>query len=170
MSDNLPDLPDEIRAELPDELAVAKVLAWGQRCAAVAKEPLEAEAAKLRTVMVAAAEEIHDHWDAHCDAEGYGPANLMRRLEDGIPSEYGYTAGAFRELKRRIKALEDRARVRRITDEEIDKIPFTGFDPQRDHSEAEALRRFARAVEREVLIKALADEEQAWERRMERGY
>ena len=63
------------------------------------RDRLEAENAKLRTVMTAAAEEIHKHWDAHCDAEGYGPANLMRRLEDGIPSEYGYTAGAFAELR-----------------------------------------------------------------------
>lgn len=62
-------------------------------------EGAEQEVAKLKTVMVAAAEEIHEHWDAHCDAEGYGPANLMHRLEEGIPSEYGYTAGAFAELK-----------------------------------------------------------------------
>lgn len=63
-----------------------------------AADALTAQAAtivNLKTVMVAAAEEISAHWDAHCDAEGYGPANLMRRLEDGIPSEYGYTAGAF---------------------------------------------------------------------------
>ena len=53
----------------------------------------------LRTVMIAAAEEIHAHWAAHCDAEGYGPVNLMHRLEEGIPSEYGYTAGAFAALK-----------------------------------------------------------------------
>jgi hypothetical protein len=63
---------------------------------------------RLRTVMVAAAEEIAAHWDAHCDAEGYGPANLQRRLEEGIPSQYGYTAGAFAELKaenERLRAL-----------------------------------------------------------------
>lgn len=53
----------------------------------------------LKTVMVAAAEEISLHWAAHCDAEGYGPANLMRRLEEGIPSQYGYTPGAFEALK-----------------------------------------------------------------------
>lgn len=52
----------------------------------------------LKTVMIAAAEEIQEHWDAHCDAEGYGPANLMHRLEEGIASEYGYTAGAFAKL------------------------------------------------------------------------
>jgi len=67
---------------------------------------LEADNARLKTVMVAAAEEIHEHWDAHCDAEGYGPANLMRRLEEGISSEYGYTAGRFAELQ------ADNARLR----------------------------------------------------------
>lgn len=63
------------------------------------------EIARLKTVMIAAAEEIHAHWDAHCDAEGYGPANLMRRLEEGIPAEYGYTAGAFAELKAEVERL-----------------------------------------------------------------
>lgn len=53
------------------------------------------EIANLKTVMIAAAEEIQAHWQAHCDAEGYGPANLMHRLEKGIPAQYGYTAGAF---------------------------------------------------------------------------
>jgi hypothetical protein len=62
-------------------------------------EHLHEENRKLKTVMVAAAEEISAHWDAHCDSEGYGPANLMRRLEDGIASEYGYTAGAFARLR-----------------------------------------------------------------------
>jgi hypothetical protein len=77
-------------------------------------ERLRAEGAKLRTVMIAAAEEIHAHWDAHCDAEGYGPANLQRRLEDGIPSEYGYTAGAFAELKAEREALRKDAERLRI--------------------------------------------------------
>ena len=60
---------------------------------------LHAENEKLKTVMVAAAEEISAHWDAHCDDEGYGPANLMHRLERGIPSQYGYTAGEFERLR-----------------------------------------------------------------------
>lgn len=53
----------------------------------------------LKTVMIAAAEELHKHWDAHCDAEGYGPSNLMHRLEQGIPSEYLYKAGDFERLR-----------------------------------------------------------------------
>lgn len=68
-------------------------------------ERLTKENADLKTVMVAAAEEIQAHWSAHCDAEGYGPANLMRRLEEGIPSEYGYTAGTFERLTKERDAL-----------------------------------------------------------------
>jgi len=67
-------------------------------------EALRKQIANLKTVMIAAAEEIHAHWDAHCDAEGYGPQNLMRRLEECIPSEYGYTAGAFEALRAAIDA------------------------------------------------------------------
>lgn len=57
------------------------------------------EIENLKTVMIAAAEEIQEHWQAHCDDGGYGPANLMRRLENGLPSQYGYTAGAFMRQK-----------------------------------------------------------------------
>lgn len=70
------------------------------------RDAAQRDNAKLRTVMIAAAEEISAHWDAHCDAEGYGPANLMHRLEQGIPSEYGYTPGAFAELKAERDALK----------------------------------------------------------------
>ena len=67
---------------------------------------LHEENENLRSVMTAAAEEISAHWDAHCDAEGYGPTNLMHRLEKGIAAEYGYTAGAFAKQDARIAALE----------------------------------------------------------------
>jgi hypothetical protein len=62
------------------------------------RDAMAAQIAELKSVMIAAAEEISAHWDAHCDAEGYGPSNLMHRLEQGIPSQYGYTAGRFAEL------------------------------------------------------------------------
>ena len=74
---------------------------WNTR----AIESLSAQIATLKTVMIAAAEEIASHWQAHCDAEGYGPQNLLRRLEEGIPSEYGYTAGAFAALTAERDAL-----------------------------------------------------------------
>ena len=54
-------------------------------------EELEAELARLReenrklkSMCKAAAAEISEHWGAHCDAEGYGPSNLMSRLEGRI--------------------------------------------------------------------------------------
>jgi hypothetical protein len=78
-----------------------------------ALEAQAAELAKCKTTMIAAAEEIHAHWDAHCDAEGYGPANLQRRLEEGVPAEYGYTAGRFAELiAERDAAKAELARLR----------------------------------------------------------
>lgn len=70
------------------------------------RDALKTDNSNLRTVMIAAAEEIHRHWSVHCDADGYGPANLQRRLEDGIPAEYGYTAGAFAELQAKCDALQ----------------------------------------------------------------
>ena len=78
-------------------------------------ESQAAQIAALKTVMIAAAEEIAAHWEAHCDAEGYGPQNLLRRLEEGIPSEYGYTAGAFAALTSERDALRadaERLRIR----------------------------------------------------------
>lgn len=72
---------------------------FGYEQAATELRRLHVENEALKTVMVAAAEEISSHWDAHCDSEGYGPVNLMRRLEQGIPSQYGYTAGEFERLR-----------------------------------------------------------------------
>jgi len=60
---------------------------------------LHEENENLRSVMIAAAEEIDSHWNAHCDDDGYGPVNLMHRLEKGIPSQYSYKAGDFERLR-----------------------------------------------------------------------
>lgn len=125
----LPELsePSKLLSRVLHELAGAASLCWNPKPAGVfdsqqaiafveqaiaelrtaidaAVAEARAEIAKLKTVMIAAAEEIAAHWEAHCDAEGYGPQNLMRRLEEGIPSEYGYTAGAFAELKAKAEA------------------------------------------------------------------
>ena len=35
----------------------------------------------------AAAEEIKVHWDAHCGSDGYGPCNLVARLEGKLPPD-----------------------------------------------------------------------------------
>lgn len=67
---------------------------------------LEQDNVNLKTVMIAAAEEIDAHWEAHCDSQGYGPSSLMNRLEKGIPSQYGYTAGGFKKQQEQIESLE----------------------------------------------------------------
>ena len=114
MSQDLPvPLPEPDMEDVPAELwgqnivhpalfSTAKVESYARACMA----PLREENARLKTVMIAAAEEIHAHWDAHCDTEGYGPQNLQHRLEEGIPSEYGYTAGAFEEIRKRAESAE----------------------------------------------------------------
>jgi hypothetical protein len=109
-----------------DRRGVAPPQNWTTACADRI-EALEAEAAALRTVMIAAAEEIHAHWEAHCDAEGYGPQNLMRRLEEGIPSEYGYTAGAFEALRAEVAALKaDAERYRLLRRYRVDSYIAAG--------------------------------------------
>lgn len=44
---------------------------------------LTQETLRLRTIMMAAAEEISEYWEAHCDADGFGPSNLLRHLQEG---------------------------------------------------------------------------------------
>ena len=56
-------------------------------------ETLTRQRDELLTVMKAAAVEIQEHWDAHCDAEGYGPVNLVHRLEHGLTGG-GYTCSS----------------------------------------------------------------------------
>ena len=75
---------------------------------------LEAERDNLHTTMFAAAVAIQAHWDAHCDAEGYGPSHLMHRLERGIASRYSYDAKTLQ----RVEAERDqlRAEVERLAD------------------------------------------------------
>jgi hypothetical protein len=57
---------------------------------------LAQENLRLRTVMMAAAEEIGDHWEAHCDDEGYGPQSLQRHLREGT----GFYPGYLNELSK----------------------------------------------------------------------
>ena len=80
--------------------------------AAAEREKAETEIINLKTVMIAAAEVIAAHWKAHCDAEGYGPTNLMYRLEKGIPAQYGYTAGDFERLRAENESLRAAIRAR----------------------------------------------------------
>lgn len=57
---------------------------------------LARENLRLRTVMMAAYEEIGERWESHCDADGYGPQSLMRHLKDGT----GYYAGMVEKIKK----------------------------------------------------------------------
>lgn len=56
----------------------SKVLALQHEVTRLAQENL-----RLRTVMMAAHDEITERWEAHCDAEGFGPQNLVRHLKEG---------------------------------------------------------------------------------------
>ena len=97
-------------------------------------EDKQKEIENLKSVMIAAAEEISKHWDAHCDEEGYGPVNLLRRLEAGIPADYGYKAGDFQRLRSR--------KWVGLTDEELSQIEGTHIG-----------RSFAKAIEAKLKEK-----------------
>jgi hypothetical protein len=58
---------------------------------------LAQENLRLRTVMMAAHQEIVEHWESHCDDEGYAPQSLIRHLRDGT----GYYPGYVEEISKR---------------------------------------------------------------------
>lgn len=72
----------------------------------VERDSLKADIKKYLTTAMAAAVEIQEHWDAHCDSEGCGPANLIRRLENGFAESYGYTAKSLVEMTAERDSLE----------------------------------------------------------------
>jgi len=57
-------------------------------------DALVTENRMLKSMCQAAAAEIEQHWESHCDEDGYGPANLMARLTGEIPPDLypGYGA------------------------------------------------------------------------------
>ena len=69
----------------------SRVLALQNEVTRLAQENL-----RLRTVMLAAHQEIVEHWESHCDDEGYGPQSLVRHLKDGT----GYYPGHFEEISK----------------------------------------------------------------------
>jgi hypothetical protein len=100
MSDNKP-MPLHITEEGEELLRLRAELAT-----------LKEQNANLKTVMIAAAEEIQEHWQAHCDEEGYGPSNLMHRLEKGIPVQYGYAPGDFERIQAELVKLRKEQQVK----------------------------------------------------------
>lgn len=92
-------------------LTQRQILAFGEAAESMPTTPLATAVKKLIverqlliSTMMAAAVEIDEHWAAHCDKEGYGPANLIERLESGIAGDYGYTLAEFKGLKNLISA------------------------------------------------------------------
>lgn len=84
--------------------SIGKILEAMDEFSASQNSELNEQIKKLQSTCLAAAEEIQSKWDAHCDNEGYGPANLMRRLENGIGDYYsGYNAGQFTKLQSTIE-------------------------------------------------------------------
>ena len=123
------DFPLSNKDGEPDECAhrdAAFSYAYLWREAADRIEQLEATVADLKTVMVAAAEEISSHWEAHCDKDGYGPVNLVNRLERGLASTYpGYNAGAFGRLWGDLERARSEAKARI---EQLEREKAEGWD------------------------------------------
>lgn len=92
---------------------------------------LQSRIFELQEVMVAAAEEIKSHWDAHCDKDGYGPVNLIRRLETALGCNYpGYSAGEFAKMQSEIEHLRaERSRLESIARTLVRDPP--DIDPER---------------------------------------
>ena len=117
------------------QLATKKEPMTAEQSARIAE--LEAEITNLHTTMMAAAVEIHAHWDAHCDSEGYGPANLMHRLERGIASQYGYDAKTLQ------RAESERDQLRAEVDEQA---RLNGMGAERELALRAEVERLHRAI------------------------
>jgi len=89
------------------------------------RDALKEDIEKLHSVMMAAAVEITSHWDAHCDAEGYGPVNLVRRLEKGYPAQYGYDSQSLIRVEKERDALK--AELAALTQQSFDLCPNCGW-------------------------------------------
>lgn len=113
-------------------LTQRQILAFGEAAESMPTAPLAAAVKKLIverqlliSTMMAAAVEIDEHWAAHCDKEGYGPTNLLRRLESGVASDYGYTLNEYKGLQNIVQEQEALLRtadavVNKILDEDHD--------------------------------------------------
>lgn len=71
-------------------------------------KPLRDENERLRTTLVAGAELIKENWSKLCDEEGYGPQNLLLRMDGTLnTSGYpGYRAGEFERLQQEVETLK----------------------------------------------------------------
>ena len=62
---------------------------------------LRIENINLTSMCRAAAKEIDDHWDAHCDPDGFGPASLVNRLKGLVKPSY-YSGYLGRDIDKEI--------------------------------------------------------------------
>jgi len=113
--------------------------------AAEDSERMRAELDGALATMMAAAVEIQEHWDAHCDMDGYGPANLVRRLEKGFcDAGYGYSASAVIELTNEIDKLNaELEQARRERDEAYERAAqvcdaMKSMSPRKSYQDAAA--------------------------------
>lgn len=82
------------------------------------------EIENLKSVMVAAAEEIMLHWQAHCDKDGYGPSSLLNRLEKGLASSYsGYKPGNIEKMDKEIAFLKEALRKAKYFIDDPEDMP-----------------------------------------------
>lgn len=150
----LTDYRQQVIAELAQRSGKMPV-SWGGMCeAADSREAIaslqaklqeqEAEIKNLHTVMMAAAVEITEHWDAHCDKEGYGPVNLLRRLEKGFPEQYGYDAQTLVHLEQRAEQSEQR-----VKELEVLLFEVTGYFTRNDDLPNNLLPRIDAALTKE---------------------
>jgi len=100
------------------------------------RDALKDDIENLHTVMMAAAVEITEHWDAHCDAEGYGPVNLVRRLENGFPSRYGYDSQTLIRAETERDALRAELAAEKLFSKQA-MASVLGIAAQRDAARAE---------------------------------
>jgi chromosome segregation ATPase len=59
---------------------------------------------RLKTTLVAGAEFIKENWDKLCDEDGYGPQNLLLRMDGTLNSSgySGYSAGEFDRINKEL--------------------------------------------------------------------
>jgi predicted NBD/HSP70 family sugar kinase len=92
------------------------------------------QVAHLQSTAEAAAIEIEEHWDAHCDEEGAGPVNLVRRLKEKAVCYPGAceTARVLQQGYDDVKAERDAARAKlREAAERVDRI-LAGLDAEKE--------------------------------------
>jgi len=90
------DVEDLLRSEKSVVREFARWMSEPDKVLALQAEVtrLSQENLRLRTVMLAAHDEIAERWESHRDAEGYRPHDLMLQLKSGT----GYYPGLIEKI------------------------------------------------------------------------